>query len=57
MCVNQSTKIFYGQIEPIHAHVGYPHDRENAAINIHMEGASSIGLGYVRPADTEAVSV
>ena len=33
------------------------HDRdENAAINIHMEGASSIGLGNVRPASVEAVS-
>ena len=37
---------------------GATHDRdENAAINIHMEGASSIGLGDVRPAYTEAVSV
>ena len=37
---------------------GETHKRdENAAINIHMEGASSIGLGDVRPAYTEAVSV
>ncbi len=33
------------------------HDRDlNAAINIHLEGASSIGLGNVRPALIEAVS-
>jgi len=37
---------------------GAIHDRdENAAINIHMEGASSIGLGDVSPAYTGAVSV
>ena len=36
---------------------GATHDRdENAAINILMEGASSIGLGNVRPAIKEAVS-
>jgi len=36
---------------------GAVHKRDlNAAINIHMEGASSIGLGDVRPANTEAVS-
>ncbi len=34
------------------------HDRDiNAAINIHLEGASSIGLGNVSPAIIEAVSV
>ena len=33
-------------------------DRDlNAAINIHRVGASTLGLGNVRPATTEAVSV
>ena len=36
---------------------GVTHDRDiNAAINIHMEGASSIGLGDVRPVFKKAIS-